>query len=546
MLKLFRDVLKPGWPVRFGPMPLVLGAVLLCQWCWGVRPLFSQVASDQPTVSALQIPDLIRQLNCEKYEERQYASQALVMLGSRSLRPLAKHYFESSPEIRWRTRAILEEIGVSGDEATFFKAAALLRLICGEQDTASRLQQHFRRWQQMQTERAAEKLRSLGATVQLYEPASGQQQGDFLVFLEPEWVAPGLENQALQPARKPPGQVLPEQRLDEQQISKKIDQILVASIDQNRQFAFESDANWRAAVNDSELQAFRVFGNEHMLVLPDGRLVYSEQYYPGSQLAIDQDWRGDVADLQLANAIEHLADVRFISVQLTAEQLQVFNRIESIRTIKLASCEVDPAAWKVLSEHASLAQVVVESMKLDRTAMTAIAAIPQLSSLRLAHTPFAKDTFEAFDQATQLTVLILENVQLQSAHIEAICRARRVLQIQLTNCRFTLDDYRRLVERPGIEVNIIGSALLGIREARLPSSQSPDSCQVGEVVSGSAAHTAGLQVNDCIVRINDHNIKNFRELVAVVSQFQPGDDIDLTVQRGSQIIELRATLGARQ
>lgn len=498
--------------------------------------------------SARDIPQLIQRLNSQRYADREQASQTLIELGSVALRPLAKNYFESSPECMWRTRRILEEIGVAGDEVTFFRAAALLRLICIEQDIAHRLQQHYRRWQQMQTERAAERLRSLGATVHLMEQNSEQMLGrEILVFLQPEWDVRGVPTpNETGPAKLKTAGPPPPSPPSEQQLIKRIDQILVASIDQNRQFAFEANDVIAAVESPMGASQFHIgFGQEQAIVLADGRMVYSEQYFPGSQVAIDQHWRGNAEDFALVAAIENLSGVRFISGQVSSDELLVLNRLSTLRSVHLTSCELDEAAWQTLAQNPQLVQVVVDSVKIDGTAMAALAAIPQLATLKLANTPFTRDALDSLSRATGLAVLILENVQLRAEHVEAILQMRTVMQLQLTSCKFSLDDYRRFVGRPGIEVNVIGNALLGIREARLPSSQSPESCQVGEVVSGSGADVAGIQVGDCIVRINDQAIASFRELVAVVSQFQPGDQIDLAVRRGAQLVELRATLGAR-
>ena len=68
--------------------------------------------------------------------------------------------------------------------------------------------------------------------------------------------------------------------------------------------------------------------------------------------------------------------------------------------------------------------------------------------------------------------------------------------------------------------------------------------------SNSSAEKAGLKEGDVITSINSHKIKNFQELRAEISRFNPGDKIDVQVQRGNDVrtynVELKNDQGTTE
>jgi S1-C subfamily serine protease len=66
---------------------------------------------------------------------------------------------------------------------------------------------------------------------------------------------------------------------------------------------------------------------------------------------------------------------------------------------------------------------------------------------------------------------------------------------------------------------------------------------VGEVVSGSPADQAGVQVQDVITAVDDQSLVGESDFARIVGQHRPGDTITLTVLRGSQQLSLQVTLG---
>jgi len=68
--------------------------------------------------------------------------------------------------------------------------------------------------------------------------------------------------------------------------------------------------------------------------------------------------------------------------------------------------------------------------------------------------------------------------------------------------------------------------------------------QIGEVEQGSAGDEAGLEAGDIVTRVDDHPITSSEALVATVRGYRPGDSVSLTVRRGGDTEELKATLGS--
>ncbi|MDB4680058.1 MAG: S1C family serine protease [Planctomycetaceae bacterium] len=70
-------------------------------------------------------------------------------------------------------------------------------------------------------------------------------------------------------------------------------------------------------------------------------------------------------------------------------------------------------------------------------------------------------------------------------------------------------------------------------------------CIITSVSSDSPAVKAGVRVRDIIKKFDDKPIKNFRELVDVVSQYAPNKAIKVEIVRNNRTIELEVTLARK-
>jgi S1-C subfamily serine protease len=70
--------------------------------------------------------------------------------------------------------------------------------------------------------------------------------------------------------------------------------------------------------------------------------------------------------------------------------------------------------------------------------------------------------------------------------------------------------------------------------------------KITQVVRGTPAEKAGIQVGDVITRIGSQRVTTFETLKQFVGKQTPGTRVDLVVQRGNEILELNLTIGKRR
>ncbi|HXG08705.1 MAG TPA: PDZ domain-containing protein [Gemmataceae bacterium] len=72
-----------------------------------------------------------------------------------------------------------------------------------------------------------------------------------------------------------------------------------------------------------------------------------------------------------------------------------------------------------------------------------------------------------------------------------------------------------------------------------------EGARISQVMPGSAAEKAGLKVNDIILAVDGEEVRDVDSLIALLQRHKPGDVVNLTVKRGDQELEMKATLGKR-
>jgi hypothetical protein len=112
--------------------------------------------------------------------------------------------------------------------------------------------------------------------------------------------------------------------------------------------------------------------------------------------------------------------------------------------------------------------------------------------------------------------------------------------IDVTNIRgngVPFESVQKLAARlPGARIQERGASL-GIR------CQAIDRCMIADVVPNGAAERAGVQPGDTVVRFDGETIMSFPDLVSRLMDRLPGDEVDLQVERGGDLVQLRMTLG---
>ena len=109
-----------------------------------------------------------------------------------------------------------------------------------------------------------------------------------------------------------------------------------------------------------------------------------------------------------------------------------------------------------------------------------------------------------------------------------------------------MNDVRGIVESI-IEKGYIAKPYIGVSiDSVSEETQSyglPQGAAVKEVVAGSPAEKAGLQINDIITHVNGTEITGSDELVSMVKDSAVGDTLKLTVYRQGETLELELTVG---
>jgi serine protease Do len=89
---------------------------------------------------------------------------------------------------------------------------------------------------------------------------------------------------------------------------------------------------------------------------------------------------------------------------------------------------------------------------------------------------------------------------------------------------------------PAPDQPMLGVALLGANEDA--------GAVVDDVAENSPAGRAGVQSGDVIVKLNGESIPDAESLVSLVGKRKPGEEVTLTVERGKETLDLKATLVA--
>ena len=74
----------------------------------------------------------------------------------------------------------------------------------------------------------------------------------------------------------------------------------------------------------------------------------------------------------------------------------------------------------------------------------------------------------------------------------------------------------------------------------------PTGFPVGNVIPGSPAELAGIKRGDVIVELNEQKLATALDLSLSLTEFSPGDEIELKIRRGITTVDVKVKLGARK
>jgi len=124
-------------------------------------------------------------------------------------------------------------------------------------------------------------------------------------------------------------------------------------------------------------------------------------------------------------------------------------------------------------------------------------------------------------------------------HFRRLSHHRNILLYNIRSNKLKLEDLMALSDDiPGLTVLERGASL-GVRGGSGESAMI-----IGEVVANSAAAKADLRANDQILKLDEHEVRNFMQLVDLLLDYAPGQTVKLVVLRDRRILEIPVTLSS--
>ncbi len=104
----------------------------------------------------------------------------------------------------------------------------------------------------------------------------------------------------------------------------------------------------------------------------------------------------------------------------------------------------------------------------------------------------------------------------------------------------------QLIDTGGVERGYLGVQFSGISQSLARAIDVPiGSAQISSVQEGSAAAKAGLEAGDVITSVNGVDLRNNSDLLSLVANRRPGDELHLAYVRGEDRRTTTVTLGTR-
>jgi len=196
-----------------------------------------------------------------------------------------------------------------------------------------------------------------------------------------------------------------------------------------------------------------------------------------------------------------LKDLEFSEQKLTTELIKSFATIKSLQMLTFQKCDVSKAEFSSLNQ------------------------LPGVRGIQVKDSDLTKDLFEALSDLDQLTY------------------------VNLSACKFKTNDYKSLKrKRPNLQITFTAQAFLGVRGPidLIPGTHpdASDGCVISEVITGSGADKAGMEVDDVILKVNGEPCVTFDDLRLHIAQHRPGESLDVIVRRNKKQVKLKITLTA--
>ncbi len=509
---------------------------------------------------------LLDDLEHEKYAVREEATRLLTARSARVLPEIAKRYFNAPPETVYRIRKILEGVSASSEEETFLRATSLLLTLYsnGNQAMAERIELLKADWRQRRKSDALKAIVKAGGKV---TSAYSSQPILRQALIRQRHAV--MQRNAMQ---RDVGESAGPEELDMDQQRVQVEKILNNSAAENRSFILKHsrpiDVPRQQFINQYTYQQ-----NQPILVqFPDAWVadvkILDRLAEVGSPIALE------LAGTELTEP--HWKTIRenasIVSVNLATVPLpELANRAfpQTLRAITLRGYTLEPAFCKSLTPFSSLgvlrldncrlnADGVAELNRLKRVSTFAvnfndievdgktIAPLVELKRMRaivLTNTTLKDSALRELPNLLQVNSVKLESMAVSKDFLTALGQMKRLAQLELRGCKFDIEAFQRLESTRRIRISFQPRAFLGVGPKNEVGRPDQLGCQIAFISPGSSAAREGIRVGDVIRAIDGDPVTTFHEVRLRIAQYDPGESMNIKLQRGKEMLELDVELG---
>jgi len=466
--------------------------------------LAGQVDANSPaeSASAKDISKWIKQLSDNDFSTREKATQNLVQAGRAAVKPIAAVILSDNLEMSWRASAILERIGVSGDERTMAEVIVAFDQLGnkGQKRLARSRSELAQRWKKHRHQRAVNAIRELGGEVI-------QAPGGF------GWAQPwrGMPNvKIIQP--------VPQMRFE------------VKPIEVNLEDLKKDIKAFRDARGIKRVEIKQIFKADDVIekIEFDVLKIKNPRKIPADRKP------EKAAPKKAPKPVDNEAKKKAPKPQQAKPQLEdeaIKRAIEAIKKV-----QVEAAGIKVIQG----APVIINGGGLRIWNIQQAGQVATTVRLGKNWKGTDKD-LQWLKEIDNLTFIELTAFTLTDAGIQAFADVPTLQRLTIQNSSFEAKGLFQLKKsRPQLIVYVIGKALLGIAGQPVDAG-----VKVNNVVIASGAAKAGIEVGDVIESADGIAIGSIDELTVIVAQKKVGDELKITIRRDGKVVTTKAKLGAR-
>lgn len=490
---------------------------------------FSKVAAHQIE----SVEDLIASLNDRSFLVREQAMANLIRRGDEALGPLAVNSLASCPEIAWRTRRIIEQIGLLGNESVFIKCAAIIRTVNEGDRVETELDALRKSWKSNVSGRALDRLRQAGAEINV--PEAGEVGLAMMAPFDFVEVDEQVSTVKTQERSIPPSR---EDKLE------RIETILKNDLATNYPIAYPVAIS---ADDQTELATQQKLLRMQLRRQVNGLMLNQDPWT--SWVKLGKQWHGTVEDFAVMSTVDGINEVHFADIEVTGDLIACLRNATNIDTIRFSNVAFSQNVGEELARLLAISTLEIRGdCGGDPAWFTGVEKLPNLNYLIVKGDSKNEKFVARFPKIRNLSRIDLGNMQITQSHFEVFANVPSLYALSLDGCQFSIPNYKSFIaQHPSIEVDFVPRAYMGVKTA-LDANMSPSWpwCKIGEVMPDTGAAEAGMLPGDVVKRIEGQDIETFDDLRLMVSQFQPNDVVNVDVERGETIIPMKIKLGDRQ